>query len=122
MGAPLSKAEEFLTAARLAAEQNLWDACAILCYASLYWAAIAALEEQGVKETRWTHDGLKSKFTSELIQRRKRYPEVFGRWLAGGYRLRVTAQYRTERAGIKETRRLLGHVEEFVAKVKEQRQ
>lgn len=119
MGTPLSKAGEFLTAAKLAANESLWDACAILCYASLYWAAVAALERQGAKRERWSHEGLKDSFTAELTQKKKLYSPVFGRWLKEAYRLRIGATYSVAGVSAKQTRRLLNHAQEFVAKVKE---
>jgi len=119
MGTPLSKAEEFLTAAKLAANESLWDACAVLCYASLYWAAITALEKGGFHERRWSHGGLKDTFTAEVTQKKKLYPPTFGRWLKDAYDLRVAAQYRASGANLKQARRMLSHVDEFVAKVKE---
>ena len=85
----------------------------------MFWAAIAALAHQGFRQPAWSHGGLKQKFTDELIQRRHLYPNIFGTWLGDAYDLRTLAHHKTKNVGVKETRRLLRHTREFVAKVEE---
>ena len=115
----LERAREFLRLAELALENGLYNGCAVCCYAVLFWAAIAALEHQGFKQPAWSHGGLKQKFTHELIRKRHIYPKVFGTWLVDAYDLRTLAHYKDRDVGVKETRRLLDHTREFVAKVEE---
>lgn len=65
----LERAREFLGAAEGALEDGRLNACALCCYAALFWAAIAALEPQGFKREEWSHGALKVTFTNELIKR-----------------------------------------------------
>jgi uncharacterized protein (UPF0332 family) len=115
----LARAQEFLRLAELALANELYNGCAVCCYAALFWAAIAALEHQGFTQREWSHGGLKQTFTHELIQRRHLYPKAFGTWLVDAYDLRTLAQYKPKDVGTKETRRLLHHTREFVMTVEE---
>jgi uncharacterized protein (UPF0332 family) len=115
----LERARGFLRLAELALENELYNGCAVCCYAALFWAVIAALEHQSFKQPEWSHGGLKQKFTDELIRKRHIYPKVFGTWLVDAYDLRTLAHYKKKNVGVKETRRLLHHTHEFVAKIEE---
>jgi uncharacterized protein (UPF0332 family) len=118
-GVVLARAQEFLQLAELALANELYNGCAVCCYAALFWAAIAALEHQGFTQREWSHGGLKQTFTHELIQRRHLYPKAFGTWLVDAYDLRTLAQYKPKDVGTKETRRLLHHTRAFVMTVEE---
>ena len=115
----LERAREFLRMAELALQHELYNSCALCCYAAMFWSAVVALEQQGLKQPVWSHGGLKQTFTHELIQRRHIYPNVFGTWLGDAYTLRTLAHYKMKSVGVKETRRLLNHTREFMAKVEE---
>jgi uncharacterized protein (UPF0332 family) len=106
----VERAKEFLKAAEWALANELLNACALCCYAALFWAAIVALEHQGFKRPEWSHGGLKDTFTYELIKRRRIYPPVFGTWLGDAYWARTIAHYERATLGVKFMRRLVNHV------------
>lgn len=108
-GVVLARAQEFLQLAELALANELYNGCAVCCYAALFWAAIAALEHQGCTQREWSQRGLKQTCTQELIQRRHLYPKSFGTWLVDAYDLRTLAQYKPKDVGTKE-----GSVASFV--------
>lgn len=115
----MERAREFLRAAEWALANGCLNACALCCYAAVFWVAIVALEHQGVKRAEWSHGGLRNTFTNELIKRRNIYPPVFGTWLGVAYDARCDAHYELVEPGVKAIRRLVGHVREFVSKVEE---
>ncbi|MBM3238208.1 HEPN domain-containing protein [Candidatus Poribacteria bacterium] len=55
---PLQKAKELLNAAEMCLNDGFYNACALCCYASFFWAAIAALEREGFRQAEWSHGGL----------------------------------------------------------------
>lgn len=114
----LARAEEFLQCAEHAAQSNLFNACAICCYAALFWAARAALAYEGLDRPTWGHSELRSKFTEEFIKNRKRFPANFGTWLSDAFVLRNAAQYGLISPQTKRVRRMLNHAKEVVQKVK----
>ena len=63
----LERAKEYLAGAELAEENGLFNACALCCYAAMFWAAIAALAREGFKRDEWNHGGLRETFSIELI-------------------------------------------------------
>lgn len=115
----LERAKEFLQVAELAMDKGLHNGCAANCYYALFWAAIAALRQQGFKQQEWSHGGLKQKFTEVLINKRHIYPPQFGVWLSHAYDERLKAHYDVEGAGVVKTRRLLVHTREFITKIEE---
>ena len=115
----LSKAWRLLQVAEWAVEQELYDGAALCCYAALFWAAIAALAHQGIRREEWAHGFLWKTFREEVVLKRKLYPHIFVEWLERAYALRDRAHYEWESLGAKETRRMVRHAREFVAKVQE---
>ncbi|MFN3420154.1 MAG: HEPN domain-containing protein [Armatimonadota bacterium] len=115
----MERAEEFLKVAEMALEQECYNGCASNAYYAMFWAAIAALAHQGIRQTEWSHGGLREIFSRELIVKRQIYPSKFGEWLKDSYNLRVRANYRLQGASAKWSRRILEHAREFVNTVKE---
>jgi uncharacterized protein (UPF0332 family) len=110
----LERSKEFLQCADYAVQNDYFNACAICCYASLFWAARAALAREGYKRETWTHSELRSKFTEELVKIRGRYPKKFGTWLANAFKLRNLAQYQFQSPQTRKVRRMVAHAKEFI--------
>ncbi|MDW8026695.1 MAG: hypothetical protein RMK18_12665, partial [Armatimonadota bacterium] len=89
------------------------------CYAALFWATIAALAHQGIKQEEWAHGWLWKTFREELVRKRHIYPPTFVEWLERAYSLRDKGHYDWETPGAKETRRMVHHAREFILKVQE---
>jgi uncharacterized protein (UPF0332 family) len=115
----LERAKEYLQCAEYALENDLINACAICSYAALFWAARAALAREGFNQPKWQHSELRSKFSDELIEKRKRYPKNFNRWLADAYALRNAAQYFFIPPKAKKVRRLVHHTKDFFQQIEE---
>lgn len=104
----LDRAKEFLHLGELALANALY---------ALFWAAIAALAQQGVKQPEWSHGGLRKAFGDEQIRKRSIYPRKFGDWLSDAYTLRLVACYVGKGVTVKKTRRLFEHARRFVSEV-----
>ena len=115
----LARAEEFLQCAEYAAQNSLFNACAICSYAALFWAARAALAQEGFDRPTWEHGELRAKFTEELITKKGRYPTSFGSRLINAFGLRNAAQYHHVPPKLKRVRRMVNHVKQFIHKVTE---
>lgn len=88
-------------------------------YAAMFWAAIVALTQVGVRREKWTHGGLKDAFRDEFVRRRQVYPDKFVLWLSEAYELRCDAHYEPITLPVKKVRRLVAHAKEFVETVME---
>lgn len=115
----LMRAREFLMGAELALENELYNVAAANAYYAFFWAAQAALRHVGVTCPEWSHGGLQHAFGLELIKKRALVPRRMGEWLSRAYTLRLDAHYDVDGVGVKETRRIVRHTTEFVAKVEE---
>ena len=115
----LTRAREFQKCAEFAAQNDLFNACAVCSYAALFWAARAALAYEGFAQATWEHDELRTRFTHELIEARRRYPRRFGNWLISAYALRNAAQYQLDRPKTKKVRRMINHVKECLQMIEE---
>jgi uncharacterized protein (UPF0332 family) len=115
----LARAEEFLRCADYAVQNNCFNACAICSYASLFWAARAALAYEGFDQSVWEHGELRSNFRDELIKNKGRYPHNFGTWLVNAFALRNVAQYQLGHLKVKEVRRMVYHARVFIKKINE---
>ncbi len=115
----LARAKEFLQGTEYAVQNQYFNVCAICSYATLFWAARAALAYEGFDRPTWEHHELRSKFTEELIKIRTRYPKNFGTWLVDAFALRNAAQYQLRRPKTKEVRRMVYHAKEFIKKIEE---
>ncbi len=115
----LTKAEQFLKAARVTFAAELTDACGIACYYAVFWAAIAMLHFIGVKRRRWKHGDLREVFGLECVKRRKLCPPEMGEWIGDLYYLRSEAAYETTTLPLKKAERILRRTEAFVQHAKE---
>ena len=95
------------------------EGCALCCYAAMFWAAIAILEHFGIKQTEWSHGGLRNRFGLELIKRRRVLSERFGEYLGFAYRLRDKAHYGREELSRRDVEKLLAYTRQFVQAVSE---
>jgi uncharacterized protein (UPF0332 family) len=77
----LEKAQNLLTGAEACWQGQSMEGCALCCYAAMFWAAIAILEHFGIKQTEWSHGGLRNRFGLELIKRCRVLSERFGEYL-----------------------------------------
>lgn len=105
--------------AMMALDTDYHHAAAVCAYAAMFWAAIAALTQVGVRRERWSHGGLWAAFRDELVRKRRVYPEKFAMWLTEAYELRSDAHYDPVIVPVKKVRRLVTHAQEFVTAVKE---
>jgi len=115
----LARAKEFLQGAEYTVQNSYFNICAVCSYATLFWAARAALAYEGLDRPTWKHSELRSKFTEELIEKRRRYPPNFGTWLSDAFVLRNAAQYDFRHPNTKKVRRMANHAKEFVQKIEE---
>ncbi len=115
----LGRAREFSRTADSAVKNSDFNASAICSYAALFWAARAALAYEGLDRPTWKHSELRSKFTEELIEKRRRYPPNFGTWLSDAFVLRNAAQYDFRHPNTKKVKRMANHAKEFVQKIEE---
>lgn len=83
----------------------------------MFWAAQAALASIGVKRAEWGHPILQSTFATELVRRRKRYPNRFGSHFNEALRLRIEADYRWKGISRKNATRAVGWAREFVTTI-----
>jgi uncharacterized protein (UPF0332 family) len=115
----LERAKEFLRVAEMALDSDCYHAAALCAYAAMFWAAIVALTQVGVRREKWTHGGLKDAFRDEFVRRRQVYPDKFLLWLSEAYELRCDAHYEPITLPVKKVRRLVAHAKEFVETVME---
>src|SRR5581483_12220233 len=91
----LDKARESLDGAESEFGNRRYNNCANRCYYACFQAAIAALEDAGMRPTarsrQWGHDVVQAQFAGQLIDRRKLYPPGLRATLERAYKLRVTA-------------------------------
>ena len=115
----LERAKEFLQCTEYAVQNDCFNACAICSYAALFWAARAALAYESFDQQKWKHLELHSKFSEEIVRKRRRHPANFGTWLSDAYRLRNLAQYHFDNPEIKRIRRTVSHAKEFIHRIEE---
>ncbi len=115
----LEKAQNLLVGAEACWQSNSLEGCALCCYAAMFWAAIAALEHFGIRQTEWTHGGLRNRFGFEVIKRQHALPERFGEYLGFAYRLRDKAHYGSEPLARRDVEKLLAYTRQFVQAVSE---
>lgn len=115
----LARAKEFLQGADYAVQNGCFNVCAICSYATLFWAARAALAYEGFDQPTWEHSELRSRFTEKLIKNTERYPPNFGSWLSKAFVLRNSAQYNFLAPKVKDVRRMVKHAREFIQKIEE---
>jgi len=89
----LVRANDFVAGAEASFGVGALASCALCCYAAVFWAQIAVLEKLGFRQPRWSHDGLRNKFSLEAVKVRKLFdPEVVDH-IRRAYYLRHDAHY-----------------------------
>ncbi len=114
----LIRAEDFIVGAEASFNAGALASCALCCYAAVFWAQIAVLEKLGIKQLKWSHDGLRNRFGLEVIKKRHLFTEEGMRFLRELYQMRNEAHYSADELSQKKVERLLRHTKEFVEKVK----
>ena len=113
----IERAQEGLPAAQLCLEKNLFNSATSRAYYAMFWAAQAALAAIGDRRSEWSHRILQSTFVTELVRRRKRYPNHFGSQFNKTLRLRIEADYRWGGISRKNATRAVGWAREFVTTI-----
>ena len=93
LGVELVRVQESLQAAELCLREGLVNSAASRAYYAMFQAAQLALETAGYRRTEWSHKGLHSSFSHELIHRRKRFPRIFRGYLTSALAVRQAADY-----------------------------
>lgn len=90
----VAKAKESLACAESEFAAGRYNTAARNVYYTLYQAAIAGLLHEGVRPSgRWEHGFVHSRFSGQLVYRRKLYPADFKSTLVDALILRVKADY-----------------------------
>lgn len=111
--------EDFVLGAEASFGVGALASCALCCYAAVFWAQIAVLEKLGFRQPRWSHDGLRNKFSLEAVKVRKLFdPEVVD-YIRRAYYLRHDAHYSAKELSAKVVERLLRHTRSFVQQVRQ---
>ena len=113
----IERTQEGLEAAQLCLGKDLFHSATSRAYYAMFWAAQAALDSIGVKRAEWSHPSLQSTFATELVRRRKRYPNRFGSHFNEALRLRIEADYRWGGISRKNVTRAVGWAREFVTTI-----
>lgn len=113
----IERAQEGLAAAQLCLEKNLFHSATSRAYYAMFWAAQVALAAIGVRRSKWNHSDLQSTFATELVKRRKRYPNHFGSHFNETLRLRIEADYRRKGISRKNATQAVGWAREFVTTI-----
>lgn len=113
----IERAQEGLAAAQLCLEKNLLHSATSRAYYAMFWAAQAALATIEVRRAEWSHTDLRAAFATELVKRRKRYPNRFGTHFNETLRLRIDADYRWKGVSRRQATRVVGWAREFVTTI-----
>jgi uncharacterized protein (UPF0332 family) len=89
----IERAQESLRAAELCLGERLANSAASRAYYAMFQAAHVALEAAGVGRAQWSHPALQAAFTTELIYRRRLYPNTLRAHLSIGLGVRHIADY-----------------------------
>lgn len=120
----LAKAQECLEGAESELLNSRYNNCANRSYYACFQAAVAALTAAGVRprgqDGRWGHDFVAAQFSQQLINRRKRYPSDLGDTLERLFRVRRTADYKTENVTRDQATRVLRRARVFVQTIQSQ--
>ena len=85
----------------------------------MFQAAQVALPKRLVIRATWSHSGLQALFTTELIQRHKRYPAALRDYLASALVVRQTADYGHAGVSQRIAQRMVRRAAQFVQAVEE---
>ena len=113
----IERAQEGLAAAQLCLEKNLFHSATSRAYYAIFWAAQVALAAVGDRREGWSHSNLQSTFATELVKRRKRYPNHFGSYFNEVLQLRLDADYRLKGISSRKATRAVGWAREFVTTI-----
>ena len=113
----IERAQEGLEAAQLCLEKDLFHSATSRAYYAMFWAAQVALVSIGVRRPKWSHSDLQSTFATELVKRRKRYPNHFGSHFNELFPLRLDADYRRKGVSKRQATRAVGWAHEFVTTI-----
>jgi uncharacterized protein (UPF0332 family) len=113
----LQKAHENLEDARVAVEQQRWNAAANRAYYAAYQAAIAALATEGMTKANHPHSWVQAQFSGILIQRRKLYASTMKSYLMTMQRLRDAADYSPIMVSKNDARTQLKHATELISSI-----
>jgi uncharacterized protein (UPF0332 family) len=116
----LAKAYECLGGAQSELINGRFNNCANRCYYACFQAAIAALLGAAIQPrgAQWGHDFVQAEFNGQLINRRKLYPVSLRNTLEQNYRLRETADYRSDHVDEVRAARAVRRTEDFVEAVR----
>ena len=107
----LAKAEECLEGAESEFVNGRYNNCANRCYYACFQAAISALIRSGIRPTgdqwEWGHGFVQARFASDLVYRRKLYPDDLRDTLSRTMLLRLTADYEADSVTSTEAQRAL---------------
>lgn len=118
----LAKALESLSCAESEFNASRYNTAARNVYYALFQAAVAALlQEEITPSGRWEHEFVHSRFSGQLVYRRKVYPARFRRTLIETLTVRLKADYtpdqvtrREAESHLKECRELVHLIVEIV--------
>jgi uncharacterized protein (UPF0332 family) len=112
----LDKAAESLAGAESELANGRYNNCANRCYYACFQAAIAALEQAGIRPPgpQWSHTFVPGQFVGLLINRRRRYPSSLREVLSRNYKLREIADYTDVLVTQTEATRAVRRTREFV--------
>ena len=117
--AALNRADYFVVGAEASFNAGALASCALCCYAAVFWAQIAVLERLGIRQPKWSHDGLRNKFSLEAIKKCKLFePEVVDH-IRKAYYVRHDAHYSTKELTYRAIERLMRHTRSFVEQVRQ---
>ena len=116
---PIERAHESLRASQLCLEAQLVNSAASRAYFAMFQAAQVAPERAGVARGRWSHAAIQAAFTSELIHRRKVYPNALRRELSDGFGVRQAADYSDPGVSQAAAHRIVRRASVFVSTVQE---
>lgn len=115
-----SKARENLKAAQILFDNDLFNAVANRTYYAAFQAAIAALIDKGITNSKYEHKWVQSTFNNELINKRKIYPSSIKSYLMDLQRMRNKADYTSDTISKKIANRQLTKAKEFVEAIKKE--
>ncbi|MCS7266350.1 MAG: HEPN domain-containing protein [Armatimonadetes bacterium] len=113
----MMRAKDFVSGSEVSFNAGALASCALCCYAAIFWAQIAVLERLGIRQPKWSHDGLRNKFGLEVVKKRHLFTDEEVKFLREAYQMRNEAHYSDKELSRKRVERLLRHTKEFVEKV-----
>jgi uncharacterized protein (UPF0332 family) len=118
----LLKADESLAGAESEFANGRYDNCANRCYYACFQAAVAALQKAGITPDghNWGHAFVQSRFSGQLVNRRKVYPAQHRDVLMRTLTLRQTADYAPDLVSQVEAARAVRRTRDFVNAIRDE--